>query len=126
MRKPARKDRNSFPSILESSASLVEGRKPIARLKEEQPQLTSSLKYPSPVAQKDEDSGSGRDERLSDDPHEYGTFVRPFPHRMCEMLIADDSHRNRRDMPQILQSAGYVCDTAYDGQMAVDKVNTGS
>ena len=139
VRKPDKKNRSrDSPSFVESSPAVfsVEGKNPIALLKEEQPHLKSALKYSRPVAQVDEDLGSGVDLRLTESPDEYGmvrveapagynnsSFARPFPNRMCEMLIADDSHRNRRIMSQILQLAGYVCDTAYDGQMAVDKVN---
>ena len=137
VRKPDKKSRSrDSPSFLESTASVVEGQNPIALLKEEQPQLKSALKCPKPLAQIDEVFETGTP--LSESPDDYGmaqtgtpttynnsSFARPFPNRMCEMLIADDSHRNRRIMSQILQLAGYVCDTAYDGQMAVDKVDKG-
>ena len=121
------------PSFVESSTSVVEGENPVNLLKEDRPKLKSALKSSKPIAEIDEDLDT--EIRLSESPDEYGlaraglptayndtSFARPFPNRMCEMLIADDSPRNRRIMSQILQLAGYVCDTAYDGQMAVDKV----
>ena len=135
VRKPDKKNRSR--DFVETSTSFVEGKNPIALLKEGRSQLKSALKSSKPLAQIDEDLETGI--RLqSESPGEYGmassggistssqitSFARPFPNRMCEMLIADDSHRNRRIMSQILQLAGYVCDTAYDGQMAVDKVGS--